>query len=133
LSFAHHLIICLSIFVSPWFRNEQHDSHDFLSDLLDFVHQELAANPTPPDTAAVVAASSGSTIGGRVWSPKDDENPNVAEGKLVGELENGIVGDQHCASTSIVKNDRAMLLPTDKYFRLSVRVRLECCSCGYSR
>jgi len=100
---------------------------------VDFLHDELAASPTPPDTAAVVAASSGSTIGGRVSSPKENENPNVAEGKLVGELENGIVGDQHCASTSIVKNDRAMLLPTDKYFQLNVRVCLECDSCGYSR
>ena len=123
----------VSIYISPWFRYEQRDSHEFLSDLVDFLHDELAASPTPPDTAAVVAASSGSTIGGRVSSPKENENPNVAEGKLVGELENGIVGDQHCASTSIVKNDRAILLPTDKYFQLNVRVCLECDSCGYSR
>jgi ubiquitin C-terminal hydrolase len=123
----------VSIYVSPWFRYEQRDSHEFLSDLVDFLHDELAASSTQPDAAAAVAASSGSTIGGRVWSPKENENPNVAEGKLVGELENGTVGDQHCASTSIVQNDRSVLLPTDKYFQLNVRVCLECDSCGYSR
>lgn len=123
----------VSIYVSPWFRYEQRDSHEFLSDLVDFLHDELAASSTQPDAAAAVAASSGSTIGGRVWSPKENENLNVAEGKLVGELENGTVGDQHCASTSIVQNDRSVLLPTDKYFQLNVRVCLECDSCGYSR
>ena len=65
-------------------------------------------------------------------SPKENDNPNVAEGNLVGELENGIVGNQHCASTSIVKNDRAMLLPTED-FQLNIRVCLKCDSCGYSR
>jgi hypothetical protein len=100
---------------------------------VDFLHDELAASPTPPDAAAVVAASSASTMGGRVSSPKENETPNEAEGKVVAELENGTVGDQRCASTSIVQNDRVALLPTDKYFQLNVRVCLQCDSCGYSR
>ena len=123
----------VSIYVSSWFRYEQRDSHEFLSDLVDFLHDELAASPTPPGATAVVATSSGSTMGGRVSSPEENENPNEAEGKVVGELENGTVGNQHCASTSIVQNDRAALLPTDEYFQLNVRVCLECDSCGYSR
>jgi hypothetical protein len=131
LCLAHHLINLSLYYVSPWFRYEQRDSHEFLSDLVDFLHDELAASP--PHAAAVVAASSGSTIGAKVSSPKEDETPNEAEGKVVGELENGTVGNQHCASMSVVQNDRAALLPTDEYFQLNVRVCLECDSCGYSR
>lgn len=106
----------LSLFFLNGFRYEQRDSHEFLSDLVDFLHDELASSPTPPEAAAALAVTSGSSMGTSIQ-----------------EHGEGIAENQNCASTTIVKNDRTVLLPTDEYFQLNVRVCLECDSCGYSR
>jgi hypothetical protein len=116
--------------LSPRFRYEQRDSHEFLSHLVDFLHDELTASPTPPEAAAV-AATIGSTMEsslqdeGKASSPKENANPN--------EAEEDTVDNRNCTSTTIVHNDSGALLPRDEYFQLNVWVCLECDSCGYSR
>eukprot|EP00571_Detonula_confervacea_P004325 CAMPEP_0172320450 /NCGR_PEP_ID=MMETSP1058-20130122/40638_1 /TAXON_ID=83371 /ORGANISM="Detonula confervacea, Strain CCMP 353" /LENGTH=1122 /DNA_ID=CAMNT_0013035725 /DNA_START=84 /DNA_END=3449 /DNA_ORIENTATION=- len=100
---------------------EQRDAHEFLSDLVDFLHDELAAPPS--------AAAGASTAEETVTSTDENKNPNEAKQTKVGEEKDASKNDEAAA----VQHDGGVLLPTDEYFHLNVRVCLECDSCGYSR
>ena len=105
-------------------RYEQRDAHEFLSDLVDFLHDELIASKTPPSSPGENEAGSSvppSQEEGRL-SPKENKNPNEVEGREGLEL-----------AESTTKHNCEEVLPTDEYFHLNVRVCLECDSCGYSR
>ena len=96
------------------------DAHEFLSDLVDYLHDELAAPLMPPaEEIAITQTTEASTTtkageGGRT-SRLENKDPNE-EGK-----EKEDKGADHG------------VLPTDEFFHLNVRVCLTCDSCGYSR
>eukprot|EP00580_Thalassiosira_gravida_P008934 CAMPEP_0201643966 /NCGR_PEP_ID=MMETSP0493-20130528/29217_1 /ASSEMBLY_ACC=CAM_ASM_000838 /TAXON_ID=420259 /ORGANISM="Thalassiosira gravida, Strain GMp14c1" /LENGTH=644 /DNA_ID=CAMNT_0048118523 /DNA_START=3 /DNA_END=1937 /DNA_ORIENTATION=- len=105
---------------------EQRDAHEFLADLVDFLHDELAA---PPPAAA--AAASGASVGstgkeGESSTTDENENPNGAV-----EQKEKDVGESNALATTAPQE--CGVLPTDDYFHLNVRVCLKCESCGYSR
>ena len=81
----------------------QRDAHEFLSDLLDYLHDELA-EPLPPP-------------------PEDGRSRRRSQ--RIQEL-----ADE--AKKKKMANDEDKL-PTNKFFRLTARVCLKCDSCGYSR
>ncbi len=84
---------------------EQRDAHEFLGDLVDFLHDELADTPS---------------------DEKDDE----VKKKLEQPNSDDAADDESAAApAAVVTTD----LPTDEYFHLKVRMCLECKSCGYSR
>jgi len=93
---------------------EQRDAHEFLSDLVDYLHDELAAPLTPPaaEEEGANASTSPEEEGMGDEEEKEKEADEVKEKKMAND------GDE---------------LPTDKFFHLTVRVCLECDSCGYSR
>lgn len=110
---------------------EQRDSHEFLSDLVDYLHDELEACPVRQEGVTVASATTASTTmvsseqeEGRALSPNENNHPN--------ETKNEVVGDEG-KDTVEGKGTSSALLPTDKYFQLNVRVCLKCDSCGYSR
>jgi len=84
---------------------EQRDAHEFLSDLVDYLHDELAA-PLPSEEEG----------GGKREKAAEG---NMEEGKATADDEKGTEGKS--------------VLPTDEYFHLNVRVCLECDNCKYSR
>jgi len=102
----------------------QRDAHEFLSDLIDFLHDELAAEKCDNDASK---------------EAEGDSKPAAAAG------EDRIVVEEHIGSSNHdpdeVKNESSAkltttnnaALPTDDFFHLKVRVCLECNSCGYSR
>jgi ubiquitin C-terminal hydrolase len=51
-----------SILFSSCFSYEQRDSHEFLSDLVDFLHDELAASATPQEVIEDNQKSTSSNI-----------------------------------------------------------------------
>jgi len=106
---------------------EQRDAHEFLSDLVDFLHDELAA--LPPDATAAIASAEGTAAEEGKSSTDENKNPNEAAEQKVGE-EKDVVKNNGGAATL---QPELGVLPTDEYFRLNVRVCLECDSCGYSR
>ena len=121
------------VFPSPS-RYEQRDAHEFLSDLVDFLHDELTSSkstpspPAPHSSEADVKALS-SPEGGRL-SPKENKHPNEVVGMSSLGINSAIKG--HSQVLTAVKHNNEDL-PTDEYFHLNVRVCLECDSCGYSR
>lgn len=82
---------------------EQRDAHEFLGDLVDFLHEELVNDPL---------------------EEKDDEAKKSEESD---SQDSGATVEEKPAT--VVTTD----LPTDEYFHLKVRVCLKCKSCGYSR
>jgi len=96
---------------------EQRDAHEFLSDLVDFLHDELAASP--PAGAREEGGEGAAT----------DENSNPNEKKAAGPR----VEEKEKKKDTVAAMPEGGVLPTDKYFHLNVRVCLECDSCGYSR
>lgn len=101
----------------------QRDAHEFLSDLIDFLHDELAAEKCDNNASKI------------------DEG----ESKPAAAFEDRIVVEEHIGSSNHdpdeVNNEPSAkltttnnaALPTDDFFHLKVRVCLECNSCGYSR
>ena len=126
---SHHSLDSSSV------RYEQRDAHEFLSDLVDFLHDELTASKStppprsPPDSNETAAATATTQDGGRS-SPKENKHPNEVDGKAGLETNSAI--KCHESVTSVAKHNNEDL-PTDAYFHLNVRVCLECDSCGYSR
>ena len=134
---------------------EQRDAHEFLSDIVDFLHDELAAvppRPMPPSPARPAAATEegggeaadgggssnaeeGTPAGeGLMKVPVNEENKNPNESpKPKGaseETKDAVMKGDESVATSQHENG---ILPTDDYFHLNVRVCLECDSCGYAR
>lgn len=126
---VHH---CL-IFFPYTSRYEQRDAHEFLSDLVDFLHDELTAIKSTlsplasPTSEADVNAST--PQGGRL-SPKENKHPNEVVGMSSLGINSAFKCDLQVSTAAKHKNED---LPTDEYFHLNVRVCLECDSCGYSR
>jgi len=105
---------------------EQRDAHEFLLDLVDFLHDELAAPSTLAETGPAEGGTQG--VGGQCPPTDENMNPNEAAAEeKVGEKKEAR-GDGSAAAA-----DERGALPTDEHFRLNVRVRLKCDSCGYSR
>ena len=118
---------------------EQRDSHEFLSDLVDYLHDELEACPVRQEGVTVASATTASTTmvsseqeEGRALSPNENNHPNEAKNEVVGDEGKDTVEGKGTSSATASKVDGA-LLPTDEYFQLNVRVCLKCDSCGYSR
>ena len=84
---------------------EQRDAHEFLGDLVDFLHDELAECPDDKE--------------------KEDTTKNMFEDSDEDDGSESAAPPAAAVATPI--------LPTDEYFHLKVRVCLECNSCGYSR
>ncbi|KAL7453474.1 hypothetical protein ACHAWC_005147 [Mediolabrus comicus] len=84
---------------------EQRDAHEFLGDLVDFLHDELAECPDDEE--------------------KEDTTKNFFQDS---DEDDGIESAAPPAAAVATP-----ILPTDEYFHLKVRVCLECNSCGYSR
>ena len=109
------------------------DAHEFLSDLVDYLHDELAAPLMPPaeETASAQTTEASTTTkageGGRT-SRLENKDPNE-EGK---EKEDKGTAAKTETSATEVQHDHGVL-PTDEFFHLNVRVCLTCDSCGYSR
>jgi ubiquitin C-terminal hydrolase len=90
---------------------EQRDAHEFLSDLVDFLHDELIASSEYGETKI-----------------------EAADGLEIGELKSGDSTEENATKEiSGEEKKSSNLPPTDEYFRLTVRVRLTCDSCKYSR
>jgi ubiquitin C-terminal hydrolase len=87
---------------------EQRDAHEFLGDLVDFLHDELADSPSDGN--------------------EDGEMKKLEESSYVDD--DDVAGKSAPAAAVATTSP---LLPTDEYFHLKVRVCLECKSCGYSR
>ena len=83
---------------------EQRDAHEFLGDLVDFLHEELVGTPS-------------------------DENENDGNPKKTEDSNSDAAADDEEVPATVVTTD----LPTDEYFHTKVRVCLKCKSCGYSR
>jgi len=95
---------------------------------VDFLHDELEASPPP-----AVEANSALTDGTEMEEGNTDENKNPnesAEKRESGEEKKDVVKPN--APVAAVQHGPGVL-PTDEYFRLNVRVCLECDACGYSR
>lgn len=94
------------------------------------MHDELAASPSAgadsQTNALAIDGSSGED--GKAASEDENKNPNQTPVKTGEEKEAG----KSNAPDTIASNEN-VVLPTDEYFRLNVRVCLECDSCGYSR
>lgn len=103
---------------------EQRDAHEFLSDLVDFLHDELAAPPS-----AIAAASTAGTLTAEGKSMDENKNPNPAK-ETVGKCEKEVPKN---GAAAVPVQHASGVLPTDEYFHLNVRVCLKCDSCGYSR
>lgn len=103
---------------------EQRDAHEFLSDLVDFLHDELAAPPS-----AIAAASTAGTLTAEGKSMDENKNPNPAK-ETVGKCEKEVSKN---GAAAVPVQHASCVLPTDEYFHLNVRVCLKCDSCGYSR
>jgi len=129
LSLSHHSLVSSSS------RYEQRDAHEFLSDLVDFLHDELTASkstppPPPLPESSETEATNSTTQEGERSSPKENKHPNEVDGKA--GLDKNSAIKCHAPLTTAVKHNNEDL-PTDAYFHLNVRVCLECDSCGYSR
>ena len=115
-------------------RCEQRDAHEFLSDLVDFLHDELTASkstpPLPPREEKKVDDAGVSSIHDR-FSPNENRHPNKVDGKVGAGKISTI---KHCfPSTTTTMTGNHGDLPTDEYYHLNVRVCLKCDSCGYER
>jgi hypothetical protein len=87
---------------------EQRDAHEFLSDLVDYLHEELIAEHKVEEDGS------------------DKENDRSEEERSS--------GDEKDMVKTVAKEDvKQNVPPTDDYFHLKVRVCLECDSCKYSR
>ena len=84
---------------------EQRDAHEFLGDLVDFLHEELVDSPSD--------------------DKEEEEEPKKSDDS---DSEEDSAAKDNVATT-VVTTD----LPTDEYFHLKVKVCLKCKSCGYSR
>mmetsp|Transcript_41363 Transcript_41363/g.86772 ORF Transcript_41363/g.86772 Transcript_41363/m.86772 type:complete len:705 (+) Transcript_41363:555-2669(+) len=105
---------------------EQRDAHEFLADLVDFLHDELAS--PPPAAAAAAPGASEVSTGKEGESSTTDDNENRS---LAVEQEEKDVGESDALAATAPRE--CGVLPTDDYFHLNVRVCLKCESCGYSR
>ena len=97
---------------------EQRDAHEFLSDLVDHLHEEL------------VAKEKKEVVGKGEDASSDKENDDI------GSVEaNSHNSEKNGSAENLIKvaNETLQVLPTDDYFHLKVRVCLECDSCKYSR
>ena len=112
---------------------EQRDAHEFLSDLVDFLHDELAAPKYAPQSS-----KNGKEI---ITKTDADKNNNIedADGKASAknksppkEATNNASAEKETNAPKNVAVDQ-VVLPTDDFFHLNVRVCLECDWCGYSR
>jgi DNA-directed RNA polymerase subunit M/transcription elongation factor TFIIS len=127
----------MDVLTDKFIGYEQRDSHEFLSDLVDYLHDELEASPARLEGATVASVTTVSTgtseqEEGRAVSPNENNHPNEAKNEAVGDEGKDIVESKSSPSVTASKVDEA-LLPTDEYFQLNVRVCLKCDSCGYSR
>jgi ubiquitin C-terminal hydrolase len=115
-------------------RCEQRDAHEFLSDLVNFLHDELTASkstpPLPPREEKEVDDAGVSSIHDR-FSPNENRHPNKVDGK-VGAGKSSTIKHGFASTTTTMKGNHGDL-PTDEYFQLNVRVCLKCDSCGYPR
>merc|ERR1712238_344339 len=103
---------------------EQRDAHEFFSDLIDLLHDELVL-ATTGNTAAVVD---------RISSDMDidaDTDTNPSNANVDTSSQNVSLLSKSSSSSSTKMS--VPLLPTDQYFRMNVNVRLTCDKCGYSR
>jgi hypothetical protein len=112
---------------------EQRDAHEFLSDLVDYLHEELIAEAKKEETTKEEATETvDPDPAAEEASASDKENDDSVSAKV-----NSPTSDKKKEATSeeAVKEAPAPKLepPTDDYFHLKVRVCLECDSCKYSR
>jgi hypothetical protein len=104
---------------------EQRDAHEFLSDLVDYLHEELVAEEKKEedrDGSKDVPATEEDA------SASDKENDDTASSEVNSTPEKKT--DVHKVAKDLVEPS---LPPTDDYFHLKVRVCLECDTCKYSR
>lgn len=109
------------------------DAHEFLSDLVDYLHDELAAPLMPP---AEEPASTQTTEANATTEAGEDGRTSRLENKDPNEewkeKEDKDTAAKTETSATEVQHDHGVL-PTDEFFHLNVRVCLTCDSCGYSR
>jgi ubiquitin C-terminal hydrolase len=94
---------------------EQRDAHEFLSDLVDFLHDELVS------TKGVAEED------GYASNKENDRKMSPAKGQTSGDRKDAADQPEKHAS------ELMQVPPTDDYFHLKVRVCLECDACQYSR
>ena len=122
-------------FASPLKGMSNTDAHEFLSDLVDFLHDELTASkstpPLPPRCESEVGATAPSNQERGRSSPNENRHPNEVGG-ISGAGKSSTIKHYFASTTTTAKRNHEDL-PTDEYFQLNVRVCLECDSCEYSR
>lgn len=111
---------------------EQRDAHEFLSDLVDYLHEELVAEEEKAEKE--IESKAGDDTNEKDVNAEDassDKENDDASSAVVNakneetkDKEDGVVKDATEANA---------VAPTDDYFHLKVRVCLECDSCHYSR
>ena len=116
---------------------EQRDAHEFLSDLVDFLHDELMA-PTSNDPKQVGTKEDkpdAANVG--CDTEENDLVDNVSANEITGPTEKdqkvGEVKYTYVNAEAASSKREPYVIPTDDYFHLNVRVCLVCDSCGYSR
>lgn len=105
---------------------EQRDAHEFLSDLVDYLHEELVAEEKKEETKSEKGADRDASDDAAV-EKENKENDTVSAGVNF--------PNKNDESEGVVKNsvEPNQVPPTDDYFHLKVRVCLECDACKYSR
>lgn len=120
----------MDVITNKFIGFEQRDAHEFLSDLIDSVHEEL--DPPKDKLNEVAVQEVNAEAGSEVNSPANDSKV-VSGATATNENHGNSAESNEPMSTNDSTNNESLAgFPTDD-FRMTVEVCLKCESCGYSR